>query len=356
MRGGLTLCNTRAPSFFALHRLESLGHRGAGEVLVVDADLDSHAGDPVGSIAWTERRSYLHGQPRATAYICDLKVHPSHRGGALADALATAVRERARAFGGDDLPGLLTILGGNAAMARRLDGPRGLPRLHPFAELCATSLPFLPRRRTTSNAALTLAPATAADLPEMGALWDGVAPGRQFAQVFERNDGGEALWRFIAQVPGLRLDHHWLARDRRGRLCGFLGLWDADAVKQTVVVRYGRRLAWFRRAWNALVPLWQGPRLPPAGHPLHSLSALNVCVPADRPDVLNALVQKAQHARGPGYVCVNLGLDRRDPLRAGLRGLHGQTTAVTACVTTAAGTYRGPALDDRPLHFEIAFV
>jgi hypothetical protein len=72
---------------------------------------------------------------------------------------------------------------------------------------------------------------------------------------------------------------------------------------------------------------------------------------------LRALTLGAQHAlAGQGHACITFGLDRRDPLRAGLRGLWAQPTNISACITAPAGAYRGRPLDDRPLHFEIALV
>jgi hypothetical protein len=84
---------------------------------------------------------------------------------------------------------------------------------------------------------------------------------------------------------------------------------------------------------------------------------VHVCVPAGEPEVLRALVLRAYETlRGTGYSCFTVGLDRRDPLTAALGGLAAQPTDVHAYVTAPTGRYGGPALDDRPLHHEIALV
>jgi ribosomal protein S18 acetylase RimI-like enzyme len=350
MPGALTLCNERAPRFFALTELESLGHAGPGRIWVSDDD----AGVPIGCLAWAERLLYLDGNPTRVGYVSDLKVHPNHRGRGVADALVRAVRDDARAVGGAEMPGVLTVLAGNQRVERRLPGPRDQPRVERFAELEVLSIPLLPWRRSR-DAALDVRPADATDADQMLALWRSVAPGRQLAPVL---DGGR-FERFLAAAPDLSLASYWLARRRAdGRLLGFLALWDQARFKQTVVRRWGARLAAFRWAWNAFAAIAPGwARLPAAGQPLRHLTAFHTCVPADRPDVLRALVLAGSRAlRGRGYAFVNVALDRRDPLRAGLRGLGGQPTRVAAGITTPAGGYHGPPLDNRPLHFETALV
>src|SRR6266581_188027 len=121
MRGELTLCVRREPDFFALNRLQ--GDRW--DVGVVDA---GRAG-VIGCIAIAERLAYVNGVPAPTAYVSDLKVHPAFRGrrngtGRVADALPEYARETLGASG-PHMPVLVTVLGGNAAMAPRLRGPRG---------------------------------------------------------------------------------------------------------------------------------------------------------------------------------------------------------------------------------------
>jgi ribosomal protein S18 acetylase RimI-like enzyme len=350
MPGEIALCQTRAPRFFALTELESLGHDGPGRVLVADGP----GGEPVGCIAWTERLCHLHGRPTRTAYISDFKVHPDHRTGALGDALSAAVREDIRAAGGDDMPTLLTVLAGNARMARRLPGPRGLPRLERFADLDTLAVPWL-RRRRRAHPEIDVAPARREDLDEMIALWQRLAPARQFAPVLD----GARLDRFLRRAPALHVGSYWLARRRADRaLLGYFAAWDQACFKQSVVVRWSRRLAAVRWLWNRVAtPLLGAPPLPPAGQPLRYMTAFHLAVPTDRPDVLRALTLGVQQAlSGQGHAFLAFGLDRRDPLGAGLRGLWAQPTRISACVTSPAGGYRGRPLDDRPLHFEIALV
>jgi hypothetical protein len=238
-------------------------------------------------------------------------------------------------------------------MERRMGGPRGLPELRPFAVIRAHSVLLLWRRRAPRDTGLTFTHATERDLEEMAALWKRTSPGRQFGMCHD----AESLQKWISQAPGLELSSYWLARDREGRLAGFFGLWDQDAFKQMRVTGYSRRLALLRAGFNLAAPWMGAARLPPEGAPLRSLTAVNVCVPQGRAEVLRALVLTAYDAlRGKGYAFFTIGLDRKDPLTAALDGLMAQPTDIHACVSTPEGAYAGLPLDDRPVHFEIALV
>src|SRR5689334_2229469 len=119
MRGDLTLCVRREPDFFALNRLQ--GDRW--DVGVVDS---GRAG-VIGCVAVAERLAYVNGASQPTAYASDLKVHPAFRGrhngaGSVADALTEYARDTLGAID-SHMPVLVTVLGGNAAMAPRLLGP-----------------------------------------------------------------------------------------------------------------------------------------------------------------------------------------------------------------------------------------
>jgi hypothetical protein len=108
---------------------------------------------------------------------------------------------------------------------------------------------------------------------------------------------------------------------------------------------------------NAVAALTGRPRLPDAGGALPSLAAVHLCVPADEPAVLRALLLHAYaEGRGSGHLFFTVALDRRDPLTRALAGLFAQPTAVRAYATTPAGAWTGARLDARPLHFESALV
>ena len=351
MRGELTLCVRREPDFFALNRLQ--GERW--DVGVVDGG----PGGVIGCVAVAERLTYLNGVPAPTGYASDLKVHPAFRGrrngtGSVADALTGYARETLGAID-PRMPVLVTVLDGNAAMAPRLLGPRGLPRFARFATIRTFAVPLFTLRRLDPSLphALSVRPAEERDLDEMAALWRTVAPLRQLAPVLGADDFRSAC----AEAPGLALSSYWIARHAAGHLAGFVALWDQHPLKRMVVQRYALRAALFRYGFNLVAPLVGSPRLPAPGTPLRYLSAYQVCVPGTQPAVLRALLVNAARAHaGAPYAFCSIGLDVTDPLTSALAGCWAQTTLVHAHVGTPAGPYDGPPLGVLPLHFETALV
>lgn len=343
MDGDIGLCVNRRPDFFALNRLEGKNWR----VGVVDGP----DGTVTGSIAVAERLVYIDAKPQRTMYVSDLKVDPAHRGKGAADALVAWARDHCSAHG--DVLTFLTILAGNRSMQRRLSGPRGLPSVHHFATVRSSSISLLWRRRVPRLDRMRVARGTPDDLDDMGALWQQVAPGRQFAPV--HNAASLTAW--VDAAPGLEISSYWLARSLDGQLLGFVGLWDQESFKQMRVTSYSRRLAVVRRLFNAASPLVGAARLPPPGGSLRYLTAVHVCVPPTRPDLLRSLLLHAYNElRGRGYSFITIGLDVQDPLRSAVSGLLEQPTDVWACIANADGPYDGPALDSRPVHAEIALV
>ena len=343
MEGDIALAVSRVPDFFALNRLEGSEWRcGVAEV----------DGRIVGCIMGAVRIAYLHRRPTRTLYSGDLKVHPSWRGAGIADALTQWVVDALADLGGPDAPVLVTILGGNRAMERRTGGRGGAAAFARFATIRAFSIPLV-WPRFYSTAALDVAPATHADVDEMAALWRRVAPSRHFAPVLDADD----LRAWITSAPGLDISDYRVARNSDGRIVGFLALWDQSSFKQSRVLRYSPRLAVVKAAINGFARVTRGTQLPSVGEPLRYRTALHVCVPAEQPDTLKALLRSScVELRAQRYAFATIGLDVRDPLCAALDGLGAQPTDVNAYVLTPGGPYCGAPLNDRPLHYEIALV
>jgi hypothetical protein len=155
----------------------------------------------------------------------------------------------------------------------------------------------------------------------------------------------------------LSVGDYLLARERRGRVIGFVGMWDQRGMKTLRVLRYSPSLSVLRGVVSTLAPFVGATPPPPIGQPLHYASAVHLCVPTDRPDILRALVLAAyDRLRGTGRVFMNVALDAREPLITALRGLLATPTVIHAYATMASGAWTGAALDDRPLHFETALV
>lgn len=343
MSGDIELRIDRRPDFFALTRVEE-GWRLA---------VAERGGMIVGCICFSERVSYMDGAPRLTGYVGDLKVHPAHRDAIVADALCRYAAEQMKGLP-EDTPVLITVLAGNTAMERRLNGPRGLPSFTSVATIRTHSLSILWKRGRSARDSMSLNMSRAewSDVEEMADVWRAVAPQRQFSPVHDANSFSQ----WIREAPGLDISDYRLARDRNRRLLGFVGLWDQRDFKQLRVVSYSARMAAARRVFNALAPLMGAERLPSPGAPLNFVTATNICVPADRADVLRALVIDAHNElRHSGYSLLNIGLDRADPLNTAMSGLFAQPTDVNAYVTTGRGKAWNRALR-AILHYEIALV
>lgn len=341
MSGDIELRMDRAPDFFALNRLEGERWRLA---------VAEREGVVVGCVCFSERQCYLDGVVQRTGYVGDLKVHPDHRDSVIADGLS---RYAADCMNGlpERTPVLITVLAGNAAMERRLDGPRGLPRFSRVATIRTHSLSILWKRRNRVRR-VSVSRANWNDIGEMAGLWRNVAEHRQLAPAH----GGDSLARWVREAPGLDMHDFRLARGPDGRLLGFVGLWDQRQFKQLTVVRYSPRMAMARRVFNAVAPAVGAEGLPAAGAALNVVTATHVCVPPDRPDILRALLVSGHNElRGSGCALLNIGLDKSDPLTAALQGLFAQPTDIHAYVANA----RGKAWDRELggiLHYEIALV
>lgn len=341
MDGDIALRVDRAPDFFALNALEGNAWRVGVAV---------NGGRVVGCVAASRREAWMNGAPATIGYASDFKVHPHHRGNGTADLLARWVTDTIAGMCGENAPALLTILGGNSRMENRVRGPRGAPRLSRFASVSVRAIPLLYERRHRVSG-IVVRPASATDIEEMARLWGEIAPGRQLA---DRLDASSlAAW--IDRAPGLSLSDYLLAHDRRGRLVGFMGVWDQSGLKTLRVVGYSPRLAVVRRAINAIAPLAGAPKLPEPGGALPMLATVHVC--ASRAKVLRALILDAyRRHRGGKHALLSVGLDKRDPLLVATWGLLAQPTTVHAYVTTARGDADPAMFDGRPLHYETALV
>ncbi len=346
MQGDVTLRIDRAPDFLALNKLE--GNRW--RVAVAERD-----GRIVGCVAFSERAAFVNGLRTRTGYIGDLKVHPDHRDTMIADALSLWAAEACRDLAPRS-PALITVLAGNRAMERRLDGPRGVPRFNRVGTIRSHSIPVLWKRRRVPRwgaKSIEISPAGWSDLPRMTELWNRVARRRQLAPAMS----AQSLAAWITDAPGLDISSYLLARSTNGELLGFVGVWDQRSFKQLSVVGYSRRMAAVRKVFNFFARLVGATPLPRTGSPLGCATIVHICVPGDRTDVLRALLIDAHNElRNSDCSFMNVGLDVRDPLSRALRGLFAQPTDVNAYIMAQRSGVSPEVLDGRPLHYEIALV
>jgi len=341
MEGDITICVHRGADFLALDAL--LGE--PWHVLVAEVD-----GSPVGCVAWGIREAYVNGTPTLTGYIGDLKVDKDHRRRGLGGALARAVRCEL-----DDidpaLPTLFTSLAGNRPVSRLpcVRAEDGLSRQ--LAVIRIHSIPLFARRRLHAPAAFDVRQAVWADLEEMAARWAVTGSARQFARVMP----ADAFVDTIRRAPGLDISSYLVATDRKGRIAGFMALWDQRSLKTTHILQYSPRLAAFRIAFNIAAPLHGAPPLPSTGGVLRGVQAFHTC--AESAAVLRALVADARRRlAGRDYAYLALGLDRSDPMQDALAGIWAQPTDVQVQVATPGGTRLLPDLDSRPTYYDTALV
>lgn len=341
MVGEVSLRIDRSPNFFTLNRLE-------GDKWKVG--VAEQGGAIVGCVGVSERRSYVNGRECRTGYAGDLKVHPMHRNTTTADELS---RYCERSFTGlpPAAPVLITVLAGNRSMERRLPGPRGVPAFKCIGTIRTHSVPILWHRTISSS--IEIAPAEWRDLDEMAALWKRVAPMRQLAPVMSV----DAMGSWIRSTPGLAISSYKVARSRSGELLGFFAVWDQRTFKQLNVIGYSPRMRVARAMFNLVAPVVGGERMPDTGKALNCVTVAHICVPADKPEVLRALLTSAHNElRHTGISFINVGLDKRDPLSPAIDGFFAQPTDVNAYVTKSRFGIPSEPLDEAPIHYEIALV
>ena len=345
MRGQIALCVERSPDFFA--RLRMLGEPWK---VFVSENVD---GAVVGCMSVVWRTAHVNGEPRTIAHVGDLRVRPDHRGGALAAAdqmIRHAVRVAAETSG-SELLAVLFALTGNRALERRAGGGPGLPMLSRVGAVRVFSIPLLWGPLVPEG--LRVIEAGPGDIEEMVSLWQRCAPRLQFGEALD----GASFAAWLERAQGLGITDYLLARDRRGALLGFLGLWDQQDFKQLRIVSYSRSLVVPRAAFNVVARwAWAAP-LPPPGGRLGVVDVVNPCTPVDDPSVLRALLIDARRRwRAKGCSLIQLALDARDPRCRALRGLLAPSTPLSAYVTSSSGAYTGAPLDARPLHHDVALV
>jgi ribosomal protein S18 acetylase RimI-like enzyme len=312
------------------------------------AVAEDERGRVLGFLSVAVRTAAVLGRPRTTCYITNFKVRPEFRRQGIGDALCRRAREFCRAVGGESIPVLMAVRTGNQLMSGRVRGPRGLPGMTPFARVAIHSF-HCHRAASIRGSGFDVREASAADLEEMAALEQEVADERQFAPA--RDAAG--LLRWIEGAPGLALADHLIARSQ-GRIAGWMGFWDERILREVRVAGYSRAAAAARVLHDARALLLGKPRPPRTGERVGCARAVHSCIPTDRPDVLRALLAEGARRRDRDCRWLKIALDERESNAAALSGLRSRAALYQAHVTSPSGSYTGPALDDRPLHFEVA--
>ena len=119
MQGTISICIQRQPDFFSL-----LNKKGQPYVLVAEEENKI-----VGCVSIVEVKMVLLGKPTTVHYLCDLKVHPQHRGKKVATKLCGAMHDYLIEIGSDFL--FSTFANGNQKVIPIMNGKSGIKNAQP---------------------------------------------------------------------------------------------------------------------------------------------------------------------------------------------------------------------------------
>lgn len=345
MDADLVLSVDRTPDFDALYRLQ--GDDWACWVGEAGGALQG-----MGTVV--VRDGYVGGRPAKVGYLGDLRIAPGFQGRGLLGRFYGPVLSAAVAETGAQV--FLTVLiASNRQAVAALTGPRAAERgVPPYTLLRRFSIralhATLPRRRRSGYAVRR---AAAADVPALAAFLD--ADGR--ARPYGYELGEAELRRRLATWPGLGIDDFLLALDAGGDLVGCLAVWDAAAVKRTIVQAYRGRMRAVRAGYNAAGALLRFRRLPAPGGVLPYAYVTHQAVPSGDPAVLAALLDSAYaELRRSGRCFLSACVWDDDPLAPAYRGFATTDLPAHLYAVTLPGAPTPPACREAPPGFEMALV
>jgi hypothetical protein len=285
--GELDLNQERDPDFFALQRLHH------GEALTwVARDPQGRASAIFSAIA---RPAWLDGTRTRSAYLCDLRVRPGFRGGALIlRHYRDLLQELLDAL---DVPVCTTVVfDDNERAHQALMGPaaarRQQPTYRPMTPFDMTSIQFTRRRRAPKRAVHT---ATLADVDALAAFLDRQGRQRLLGEVFA--DG--LLQKRLSDWPGFSISDFLLLKGDTGQILACVAPWDTSPVKRTRVLGYHGRMKWVKRGFDLGATLLRWPRLPPAGECFRFAFLTHLEATDDDPELLEPLLCEAYRRLRP---------------------------------------------------------
>lgn len=341
MDGDLSLSFQREPSYFAAGVVH-----GPFSQTVIGREHDSRR--IVGFGVRSVRQHRLNGRQTPVGYLSALRILPEYRNLSL---LARGYRFFSELHEDQRTSIYFTTIaeGNESALSVLTSGRAGLPPYHEAGRYHTLVIPGTsrpPRRQNSDD--ITVRPARESEWPELLSFWQEEGAGRQLFPCYTQQD----FFNPAATFRDLAPQDVFLAR-RDGVLAGTFGLWNQQSFRQTVVERYSRRLAWFRRPFNLFAKLRKLPPLPPAGSRIpYSVAALSL-IRGDDPAVLTRLLQTVRHQLGNDRHLM-WGLHESDPLLPVARQY-----AVTSYVTRLYfvcwddGEPLRNTIDDRPVYLEV---
>lgn len=345
MPGWITLSFEREPDYFLATTIEGDTH----QTMVA---RERETGRVVGMFTRSVQDAFLNGDVRRMGYLGQLRVDPAYRGSVRRLRQGyEACRQLLHRDG--QTPFYLTSIIESNERARRVltAGLPGLPTYHEFEIFATLALPCRHARPARSPAGLVITQG------DSGRYHD-------LAECLQRNYAHyqcAPLWttdtlRSSERCRGLKAHDFFLAYLGE-RLVGCLALWDQNGFKQTVVRDYAPWLARWRPLTNLAAPVLGLPNLPPPGASLRLAYLSHVAADNDDPDVLISLIEAGlREATYRGYEYVMVGFASSNPvLRLVKRRFRCvEYRSVLYLVYWSDGAHTAHALDDRPVHVEVA--
>lgn len=226
----------------------------------------------------------VNGKPRTVFYFGSAHVRREARSRGFLYRTGRFLARRTR--GSADIGYAVVMIGNRAARrfvgARRPDYP-DLPHSKAVAVFRAKSVLIARPRRESPK--YQVRPAGPADVEAMVALLRDEYRDRLFAPVVDRASFLDGL----ARRPGCGLDRHYVAV-RNGEIAGTCAAWDAGGLKQTRILRLGRKLKWLRAVHSAAAGLLDFAPMPRLGLPTRDVTVTDCAARGRDPEVLRALL------------------------------------------------------------------
>jgi hypothetical protein len=295
---------------------------------------------------------YVNGVPKRIGYLSQLRILPTYQARPTTLKRGYATMRKLHADGAAEFY-VTTIIADNEPALRVLEaGLTGFPTYR-YAGDMVTLLLSTAGRHIGAAADIQIEVAEIDDLGDIVACLERNGTRHQFAPRWTR----ESLLSPI-RSRGLRIQHFLIAR-RGERVVGCLACWDQREFKQTIVRGYTPRLAWARPVSNLLAPLTGIPKLPAVGESVAFAYASHLAVDEDDPAVFTALLAAALRAGASrGLDHISIGLSGRSPLTpiANTRFKAREYRSRAYVVHWDDGAAAVGALDDRPIHLEVAIL
>ncbi len=328
----------REPSYFA-------GNNLMGESQVVLAHSDTEDAVAIGMYNCTLMPQHINGRPQQVGYLAGLRVNSNYRN--RIRILRQGYNSIRPLLGEQSATLWMTSIAEENHRARRLLEAKlkGMPTYSYIGELNTLALSCQHGCDTG-----ILQPATAADIPELIAVYNRNVFRYHFSPVLE-----EGWLKGLSGKQGLSLGDFYLLKDN-GRIEGCVALWDQRGFKQVVAQGYRFPLNILRPGYNIWARLTGQITLPAIGHALQSIYFAFAVFPQKSERAIAMLQDALNKAQAKGAHAAVLGLSAENPLYLTLSRRF-KPSCYTTCIENVVlpGEVK-PELDKRPVQPDAALL